>query len=62
MSVNEAADLLDVTPARIRAMIRDGILASRKVGMVHMVDAASVMRRFNEPIHAGRPRKESVTA
>ncbi len=62
MSVNEAADLLDVTPARIRAMIRDGILASRKVGMVHMVDAASVMRRFNEPIHAGRPRKESATA
>ena len=62
MSVNEAADLLDVTPARIRAMIRDGILVSHKVGMVHMVDAASVMRRFNEPIHAGRPRKEAMTA
>jgi len=62
MSVNEAADLLDVTPARIRAMIRDGILSSRKVGMVHMVDAQSVMRRFNEPMHAGRPRKEAAMA
>lgn len=62
MSVSEAADLLDVTPARIRAMIRDGILTSRKVGMVHMVDAESVMRRFNEPAHAGRPRKEAAMA
>lgn len=62
MSVNEAADVLDVTPARVRAMIRDGILTSRKVGMVHLVDADSVMRRFNEPAHAGRPRKEAATA
>lgn len=58
MSVVEAADILDVTPTRIRAMIRDGILSSRKVGMIHMVDAADVMRRFNEPAHAGRPARQ----
>lgn len=56
MSVNEAADILDVSPARVRAMIRDGILNSRKVGRVHMVDASSVMDRFNEPVGAGRPK------
>lgn len=62
MSVNEAADVLDVTPARVRAMIRDGILSSRKVGMVHVVDAESVMRLFNEPAHAGRPREKEAMA
>lgn len=62
MSVNEAADVLDVTPARIRAMIRDGVLSSRKVGMVHRVDAGSVMRRFNEPVRAGRPKKTAAAA
>lgn len=62
MSVNEAADILDVTPTRIRAMISSGILKSRKVGMVHMVDAQSVMDRFNEPAHAGRPKRETATA
>lgn len=56
MSVNEAADILDVTPARIRAMIRDGVLKARKVGRIHEVDAQSVMDRFNEPVPAGRPR------
>ena len=61
MTVAEAADVLDVTEARIRAMIRDGVLSSRKVGRVHMVDAESVMRRFNEPVHSGRPRKELAT-
>lgn len=57
MTVSEAADILDVTPARIRAMIAHGILKSRKVGMMHAVDARSVMDRFNEPVRAGRPRR-----
>lgn len=60
MSVSEAADLLDVSEARVRAMIRDGILTSRKVGMVHLVDAESVMRRFNEPARVGRPKREKA--
>lgn len=60
MSVNEAADILDVTPARIRAMIRDGILTSKVVGRVHMVDAQSVIDRFNEPVRAGRPKREKA--
>ena len=62
MTVNEAADILDVTQARIRAMIQKGILKSQKVGMVHMIDAQSVMDRYNEPVRAGRPKREAVTA
>lgn len=57
MSVADAADILDVSDARIRAMIRDGVLKSTKVGNVHMVDAESVMKRFNEPVRIGRPKK-----
>ena len=62
MTVAEAADVLDVSEARVRAMIRDGVLGSRKVGRMHMVDAADVMRRFNEPVASGRPKKEAVMA
>lgn len=60
MTVNEAADILDVTPTRVRAMIRDGILRSRKVGLIHMVDAQSVMDRFNEPVRPGRPKRQAA--
>jgi len=62
MSVSEAADVLNVTQSRVRAMIRSGILKSRKVGMVHMVDAQSVMDRYNRPVCAGRPKSSTATA
>lgn len=62
MTVAEAADILDVTPSRVRAMIADGILSSRKVGMVHMVDARSVMERFNGSTRGGRPKEEPTLA
>ena len=62
MTVKEAADILGVTPTRIRAMISSGILRSQKVGMVHMVDAQSVMDRFNEPARVGRPKREAALA
>ena len=48
MSVSEAADLLDVSEAKVHAMIRDGVLESRRVGTVHAIEAKSVMRHFNE--------------
>ena len=57
MTVQEASDMLGVSSARVRAMIRDGILRSKKVGMVHMVDAESVRQRFNSPRKAGRPKR-----
>lgn len=60
MTAQEAADVLGVTKARVYAMIRDGVLESRKVGNMQMVSAKSVKRRFDEPRRAGRPRKQST--
>lgn len=62
MSVREAADVLGLSAGRVRAMIRDGILRSKKVGMMHLVDAQSVMDRFNAPGHPGRPKRKTTTA
>lgn len=59
MTVGEAADVLCVTPGRVRAMIRDGVLRAHKVGGVHAVETQSVMDRFNNPRRAGRPREET---
>lgn len=55
MTVQEAADVLDVTRSRIYSMIRDGMLRAKKVGNQRLVNAADVMERFNNPRGAGRP-------
>ena len=58
MTVQEAAEVLDVTRSRIYAMIEEGILGSRKEGNMRLVDARDVMDRFNNPRRAGRPSKQ----
>ena len=60
MTVQEAAEVLDVSCARIHAMIRDGILRTRKVGSARLVSAADVMDYFNSPRSAGRPKKTAT--
>ena len=55
MTVQEAADVLDVTRSRVYSMIRDGALRAEKVGNQRLVNAADVMERFNNPRSAGRP-------
>lgn len=62
MTVEEAADVLDVSRARIYAMMNDGSIRSTKVGNMRMVSAADVADRFNNPHAAGRPRKASAAA
>lgn len=62
MSVEDAADILDVSRSRIYAMIRDGVLGARKVGRMQEVFAQDVMERFNHPRSAGRPRGASLEA
>lgn len=58
MTVQEAAEVLDVSRSRIYAMIEEGILSSRKEGNMRLVDARDVMDRFNNPRRAGRPSKQ----
>lgn len=60
MSVREAADILDVSNPRVYAMLRDGVLAGKKVGGAQLVSTQSVRDRFNSPRSAGRPRKAAT--
>lgn len=60
MSVQEAADILDVSTPRIYAMLRNGILAGKKVGGAQLVSTQSVKDRFNNPRPAGRPKKAAL--
>ncbi|MDO4442308.1 MAG: excisionase family DNA-binding protein [Slackia sp.] len=60
MTVDEAADILDVSRARIHALIKDGTLRAEKTGNRRLVNAEDVMARFNSPRHPGRPRKNGV--
>lgn len=62
MTVQEAAETLDVSRSRIYAMIADGTLGSRKEGNMRLVSAQDVMKKFNSPRGAGRPRKEATMA
>lgn len=62
MTVQEAADMLDVSRSRIYALINDGILRSTKAGNMRLVLAKDVMARFNEPRKPGRPRKAPMEA
>lgn len=61
MSVQEAADILDVSAPRVYAMLRDGVLSGKKIGGAQLVSTQSVKDRFNNPRPAGRPKK-AVTA
>ena len=60
MSVQEAADILDVSTPRIYAMLRDGILTGKKFGGAQVVSTQSVKDRFNNPRSAGRPKKTAT--
>lgn len=60
MTVDEAADVLDVSRSRIYAMVRDGVLRAEKVGNQRLVNASDVMDRFNNPRSAGRPHAETA--
>lgn len=62
MTVQEAADTLDVSRSRIYAMIDDGTLRSRKDGNMRLVMARDVMDKFNNPRGAGRPPKTAALA
>ena len=57
MTAQEAADMLDISRARVYAMVRDGVLEDRKVGSALMVTTQSVKARFNTPRPASRPKK-----
>lgn len=58
MTIQEAADVLNVSRPRIYALIKDGRIRDKQVGTSRLVYARDVMGIFNNPQGAGRPRKK----
>ena len=57
LSVAQAAELLGVSGARVRAMLAGGQLEGEKIGRAWVVSGASIRRRLAEGSHPGRPAK-----
>jgi excisionase family DNA binding protein len=55
LSIGEAAERLDLSQARVRAMAASGQLPSRKVGSRWLLDATGVEVRRRSGGHRGRP-------
>jgi excisionase family DNA binding protein len=62
VTTKEAAILLGVSDSRARAMVRDGVLPSRKIGRDRLIPIWAIKERINNPRSAGRPRKEPAAA
>lgn len=60
MTVQEAADVLDISRSRIYAMVNEGILDTKKEGNMRLVSATDVMDVFNNPRMVGRPKKVAL--
>ena len=56
----EAARRLNVTPTRVRAMIKSGRLKATKVGIVWMIDPKDLEALKDRKV--GRPRKARKTS
>lgn len=57
ITIQEAADVLDVSRTRIYALVKDGRITDKQIGTSRMVSVRDVMEVFNNPQSAGRPRK-----
>lgn len=60
LSVEEAARQLGVTPARVRALIKDGRLSAAKNGREWVLREEDVLARLMEAPRAGRPRRAAA--
>lgn len=56
LSVAEGARQLGVSPARVRALIKDGLLPARKIGREWVLQEEDVLQRLAEQPRPGRPR------
>jgi excisionase family DNA binding protein len=61
MTVDDAADFLEVTPGRIKQLIESGAIRGEKWGPAWMVDRLSVHAYSTTPRKPGRPKKPAPT-
>ena len=58
ITTSEAAEILDVTPARVRQFVLDGRLSGRKFGRDLLLDESEVRKFAAKPRKiTGRPKK-----
>ncbi|MCL2654376.1 MAG: type II toxin-antitoxin system HicB family antitoxin [Coriobacteriia bacterium] len=62
ITTGEAAEILGVTPARVRNLVLSGALQAEKNGRDLWVSRADVRARMKSSPQPGRPRKEAVAA
>lgn len=62
LSVAESAELLRISPTRVRALIAEGTLPARKVGRAWVLREEDVMDRAARHPRGGRPRKGAAPA
>ncbi len=55
LSVSQSADILGITPSRVRALIKNGSLRASKAGRVWLLEEKDVLQRASENPKAGRP-------
>jgi excisionase family DNA binding protein len=55
LSVDEAAEKLEIGPSQVRRLAREGQLPARRLGAVWLIDNAGVEKRRNLEPSAGRP-------
>lgn len=56
LSVTESAELLHISPARVRALVAKGTLPAQKIGRVWTLKEEDVMQRVVQKPRSGRPR------
>jgi excisionase family DNA binding protein len=55
VSVQEAAERLELNPGRVRRLVSQGLLEGRKVGGRWLVDESAISERLDANARAGRP-------
>jgi excisionase family DNA binding protein len=55
LSVDEAAEKLEIGPSQVRRLAREGQLPARRIGAVWLIDDAGVQRRRDLEPSTGRP-------
>ena len=61
ITCHQAAEMLSVSDARVRAMLATGQLEGKKMGRAWAVSGASVRRRLKKGVRPGRPAAQTHT-
>lgn len=61
-TTGEAAEFLELSGARVRKLIADGLLKAEKVGVYSVIDEVELKRFKKLKRSPGRPSKESTAA